>query len=239
MRRRQFLAGTVASATALLAGCGGNSDGDGNGGGTDTSPDGTDGSSGFDLPDHDALAGIESQPYLGPPPGEANGLVVAFEDPSCPTCANFHADVLPKIRSNLTEPGRATFVIRGYPVIYPWGEPASHALEAVYEADEATQWELWGHYFDNQRDYRGTESAGVYDMTESYLADSTDLDASAVVDRARNGEVDGAVSGDLEAGQAAGAGRTTPHLFLFGDGEYLTKAQGSVSFSVIESALGV
>ncbi|MEF8776456.1 MAG: thioredoxin domain-containing protein [Haloarculaceae archaeon] len=239
MRRRQFLAGTATSATALLAGCGGNSGGDGNGQGTDTSPDGTTGPGGFDLPDHAALEGIDSQPYLGPPPGEADGLVVAFEDPSCPTCASFHAGVLPKIRSNLTEPGRATFVLRGYPVIYPWGEPATHALEAVYGADDAALWDLWTHYFDKQDDYRGSETSGVYDMTESHLAEATDLDATAVVDRARNGAVDAAVTRDLEAGEAAGAGRTTPHLFLYGNGEFLTKAQGSVSFSVIESALGV
>lgn len=238
MRRRRFLVGAAASTTTLLAGCGETSGGDGDGV-TGTDPDGTDGRRGFDLPDHAALEGIESQPYLGPPPGEADGLVVAFEDPSCPTCASFHAGVLPKIRSNLTDTGTATFVLRGYPVIYPWGEPATHAQEAVYGVDEATLWDLWGHYFDNQGDYRGTETAGVYDMTESYLAETTDLDAPAVVDRARDGEVDAAVTSDLDAGKAAGAGRTTPHLFLYADGEYLTKAQGSVSYSVIESALGV
>jgi len=233
MDRRTFLATTAAGLGGGLAGCTGSGE-DGTTAPGTTSPPG-----GGGLPDHAAVDGIQTQPYLGPPPGEAPGTIVAFEDPSCPTCAAFDFRVVPEITSNLVEPGRATFVLRGYPVIYPWGEPASHALEAVYEADAAAVWDLLAHYFDVQREYEGTDPAGVYDMTETFLAEETDLDATAVVDRARAGGVEDAVRTDLDAGKAAGAGRTTPHLFLFSDGEYLTKAAGSISYRVIESTLGV
>jgi len=242
MRRRQFLAGSVATAT-LLAGCGGASGGNSTGDGTSTVTTGTDagGASGggFTLPDHPALDGIGSQPTLGPPPGEAPGLIVAFEDPSCPTCATFESRVVPEIRANLVDPEKATFVFRSYPVIYPWGEPATHALEATFATDEAAFWDLLAHYFDNQDTYRGLDDSAVFDRTEAHLAETTALDATAILDRARNGDADAAVTSDLEAGQAAGAGRVTPHLFLFANGEYLTKASGSISYSVIESALGV
>jgi hypothetical protein len=267
MERRRFLTATVAAGT-LLAGCqGGSEDGtggsdgsDGTGGGdasdgttTTGSLDGSDGAvdgdgaggsdggggSGSGLPDHEALAGLASQPYMGPEPGTASGTIVAFEDPSCPRCAAFESEVVPKIVSDLTDPGQASYVFRGYPVIYPWGEPAIHALEAVYEADESAFWDLSAHYFDNQSDFQGEDEATVYELTETHLAETTDLDAAAVVDRARNGEVAAAVQTDFDAGKAAGAGRTTPHVFLFRDGEYQTKVTGRVDYGIIANVMGV
>lgn len=265
MQRRRFLTATAA-AGALLAGCQGGSDdgtgdsdgsdgtdGDGSGGSTTTgSANGSDGAGGSDgpggsdgggggagLPDHEALAGLAAQPSMGPEPGTASGTIVAFEDPSCPRCAAFEREVVPKIVSDLTDPGKASYVFRGYPVIYPWGEPAIHALEAVYEADEAAFWDLSAHYFENQSDFRQEDDATVYDMTETHLGETTDLDATAVVDRARNGEVETAVQTDFDAGKAAGAGRTTPHVFLFRDGEYQTKVTGRVDYGIIANVMGV
>lgn len=248
MRRRRFLTAT-AGAGALLAGCQGSPGGDtgpggdgdiGDGDGTNSGGTATDrpGDTGG-LGDHAALASIGSQPYHGPPPGGAAGLIVAYEDPSCPRCAAFERQVVPEIISKLTDPGKATFVFRGYPVVYDWGEPATHALEAVYAADEALVWDLATHYFENQDTFSGKPAETVFSKTETLLAGETDLDAAAVVASARNGETDAAVQTDLDAGMAAGAGRSTPHIFLFRDGEYQTKAVGSVSYSVIESALGV
>jgi hypothetical protein len=64
------------------------------------------------------------------------------------------------------------------------------------------------------------------------------LDAHAVVADADTGAHGAAVQTDLDAGMSAGAGRTTPHVFLFKDGQYVTKTAGSVSFSVVTNALG-
>lgn len=253
MRRRRFLTATVAVG-ALLAGCqggpgddgsGGSDGGDGTGGddgssGTTTTGGGSgSGGDGSGLPDHEALTGLASQPYLGPEPGSAPGTIVAFEDPSCPRCAAFESEVVPKIVSDLTDPGEASFVFRGYPVVYSWGEPAIQALEAVYEAEEGVFWELAAYYFENQSTFQREDDTTVYDMTETYLGDTTDLDATAVVDRARNGEVAAAVQTDHDAGEAAGAGRVTPHVFLFRDGEYQTKVTGRVDYGIIANVMGV
>jgi protein-disulfide isomerase len=223
MRRRDLLRATGAGALAAAAGC--------------TSLTGGGGSSGLGEnsgppPEHEATAGIESQPVNGDLGGT---MIVAFEDPSCTRCAAFESETVPKIESNLVEPGKAAFAFRGYPVVYPWGDPGTHALEAAYEASEDAFWALKDHYFANQGDF---SEGNVYDRTKQFLNSETDVDGQAVVDAASAGEFESAVQSDLDAGMAAGAGQTTPHVFLFKNGEYLTKAQGSVSYDLIASALG-
>lgn len=167
---------------------------------------------------------------------EATGVVVAFEDPSCPRCRAFHRDVLPQLESELIEPGDVAYVFRGYPVVYPWGDPAAQALESTYARNESAHWQLLEEYFDAQSGY---DTENVFDRTDSFLDANTDLDAAAVVEDARNEAHDSAVQTDLSAGKDAGAGRTTPSLFLFRDGEFVTKAAGSISFSVLTNALGL
>jgi protein-disulfide isomerase len=232
--RRAFLA-AAGAATAGLAGCLGGGDGggapnaDGGSGGT------RGGSEGFGS--HPATADLASQPYLGPPPGEATGTIVAFEDPSCTRCRTFEQQVFPKIASELTDPGKATFVFRGYPVVYPWGEPASKALEATYARSEDAFWALKEHYYDEQASF---STNTVLSATRSFLDDETDVDGAAVVDEAEDDGSDAvaAVGADLDAGEAAGTS-VTPTLYLFRDGEYRTNAKGSVSYSVLTATLGV
>lgn len=230
MDRRTFLGGAVAG-MGLLAGCAG-------GGGATTQgeraplTDSSGRTPGPNVPDHDATAGIAAQPRLGNFEGHT---IVAFEDPSCTRCRAFERDVVPRIRSNLVDGGSTTMVVRGYPVVYPWGEPACQALEAVYAREPDAFWQLWHHYFDTQPEF---DEGNVLDRTETFLAAETSVDAAAVVSNARERTHDSAVQTDLDAGMAAGAGRTTPSLFFFRDGEYVTKAQGSVSYQVVASALG-
>jgi protein-disulfide isomerase len=185
---------------------------------------------------HAAAQAIGEQPFRGPEPGSAKGTIVAFEDPSCTRCATFERETVPKIQSELVEPGKATFVFRGYPVVYPWGEPGTQALEAALARSEGAHWALAEHYFAEQ-DAFSTDN--VYERTETFLAAETDVDAAGVVEDARENAYDDRVQVDLDAGKAAGAGSITPTVFLFRDGEFRTKARGSVSFSVVESALGV
>ncbi len=237
MNRRRFLA---IGAAGALAGCLGGGDG-----GTSGDSAGDDGGgeqqttvgSEQTLADHPATRDLAAQPQQGPDPAEATAVIVAFEDPSCRTCRRFEQDVVPQIRSELVEPGIATLVFRGYPVIYPWGEHAVRALEATFDADPAAHWTLADHYFAEQSSFTGSDEATVYDRTESFLAENTAVDAAATVEAARSGEFDGAVQTDLDAGMAAGAGGTTPHLFLFKDGVYQTKAAGSVSYDLITTVL--
>lgn len=228
MDRRTVLRGTTAVA-AGLAGCL-----DGLVGGRGGDPGG-DAAAGWALPDHPALAAVADQPTDGPPPGEAPGLIVGFEDPSCPSCRRFEREVYPELDSRLLDPGRATFVYRGIPVIAPWGEPASYALEATFARDGPAFWRLKAYYFDDQRSF---DADTVLDRTEAYLASETDLDAAAVVRDARQRSHEPAVQADLEAARGSGV-RGTPTFVLFSDGAHETSIAGPQSVAVFRRVLGV
>lgn len=267
--RRQLLAVGGAVGLSSLAGCTGTLLGDSDDTGSDTDADAEDDSdsmaeedtdSGMDEPlgGHPAAAGLHEQPRFGPSPTEAEGVVIAFEDPSCPRCAAFETGTVPKLREQHSD--SVTFVFRNYPVVYPWGEPASQAIEAAFGRememmDETTEsdtenelnsmpygvrqgsvdtWALVRHYFETQDQFN---TDNVFERTRTFLADETDLDADAVVEDAKAEEYGDVVQADLDAGEAADAGQTTPSVFLFSDGEFQTKATGSVSYQVISSAL--
>lgn len=182
--------------------------------------------------DHPAATGIRDQPRKG---SFGNHVVLTFEDPSCSRCAAFEQNTVPKIESNLVETGKAAMVFRSYPVVYPWGEPATQALEATFARSESAFWSLANHYFSTQDQF---STDNVYELTASFLDDQTNLDGQAVADDARNEAYDDAVQADLDAGMAADLGRITPIVLLFRDGEYVTKATGSVSYTLIANALG-
>jgi len=227
--RRAVLAGSVAlfGAGCLGGGGGGSDDGDGNGDG--------DGDATPPLADHPVGQHLDAQPRLGPDPTGATATIVAFEDPSCPRCAAFESTTVPKIRSELVDTGQASFVVRTVPLVYPWGEPAIHALEATYARDADAFWALFAHYFDEQDAF---DADNVLDRTASFLSAETDVDAAGVVADAESEAYADAVDTDLAAAEAADVSGT-PTVFLFRDGQYRTRATGSVSFDLVTRALGL
>lgn len=236
MRRRQLLSAVGAGVVGGLAGCAGVDSGptpeDGD---TPSRPDSS------PVPDHPATVGLEDQPLKGELGGD---LVVAFEDPSCPRCRAFEEETVPKIESNLVETGKAAYAFRGYPVVYPWGKPAAHALEATFVRSESAHWELLAHYFDSQPDSplggggSGISADNVVERTAQFLNSETDVDGDTVAEDTRNDAYKDAVQADLAAGMSADVGQTTPTILLFRDGAYLTRASGSVSYELIATALG-
>jgi protein-disulfide isomerase len=221
VNRRTFLRSAGATTAVATAGCLGG----GSGGGS--TPSGT------PFADHEAAVGAEDQPRKGE---LGDNVVLAFEDPSCPRCRTFEQRTVPDIEENLVATGRGAYVVRTYPVVYPWGEQAVQALEATYARDADAFWSLFSHYFDEQSAF---DADNVLDRTADFLASDTDLDAEAVVADAESAAYDDAVQADLDAGMNADVGRTTPTVLLFRDGRYVTRASGSVSYDVIGSALGV
>jgi protein-disulfide isomerase len=226
--RRAVLAGGV---SALGAGCLGGGSSDGSGGGSGNGGDGD----APPLADHPVGTNLATQPRLGPDPAEARGVVVAFEDPSCPRCATFEAETVPKIRSELVDPGDAALVVRTVPLVYPWGEPAIQALEATYARDADAFWALFAHYFDEQDAF---DTGNVLERTETFLTAETTVDGAAVVADAESKAYDDAVQTDLAAAEAADVSGT-PTVFLFRDGEYRTRVTGSVSFELVRQSLGL
>jgi protein-disulfide isomerase len=219
MHRRRFLGLAGAGIASGLAGCGGGGGSSGGGGQT--------------VDDHPAAAGLNAQPRQG---DLGSHVVLAFEDPSCTTCRNFHENTVPDIQSNIVEPGLGAYVVRTYPIIYPWGEPATQALESTYARSEDAFWSLFDHYFATQNQF---DADNVLDRTATFLNDSTDLDGDAVRTDAENRAHGDAVQADISAAENAELPQQTPILVLFRDGEFVTTANGSVSYDLIAGALEV
>lgn len=225
MNRRTFLASTGVT-TTVLAGC--------LGGGSETgSSSGAAESGGQSIESHPAAANLDSQPRLGSL-DEAQHTIVAFKDPSCPRCRVFKESTVPEIRSELVSPNKAAYVLRNYPIVRPWGEPATHALEATADRSVPAHWKLERHYYDVQEDI---SAENVLAKTRTFLESNTDLTADDVISDIETDAYSDAISADRTAGEKAGI-NTTPAILLFRDGEYATTATGSVSYDVIATALG-
>lgn len=181
--------------------------------------------------DHSSATGINDQPTLGDRGWQ--GVIVAFEDPSCPTCRRFNQNTLPQIRSDLVATGDVAYVLRGYPVVYEWGGPATQALEATFDRDPRAMWDLKDRYFDTQDSF-STDT--VRQRTRQFLNGNTDVDGDAVVADVESDAYAEAVQTDFDAGQAAGASGT-PTFYLFRDGEYQTTVSGAQDFTVFENVL--
>ncbi|MFB6124051.1 MAG: thioredoxin domain-containing protein [Haloferacaceae archaeon] len=160
--RRRFLptAGATVGALPVVAGCTGRSGGERSTPAVTASPtaeestataDSTSEKTSSPTPNgarafagHPAGRRLDAQPRLGPDPSEATAVVVAFEDPSCPRCAAFERETVPKTRSELVDEEVGAFVFRGYPIAYPWGKPATHLLSTFWLADGMRGGEIGG-----------------------------------------------------------------------------------------------
>ena len=220
--RRAFLGTLGVAGTVAFAGCSGGGGGSSENGGTA-------------LSEHTVADGLESQPTLGAEPGEGEGTIVAFEDPSCPTCARFETSTFPRLQRELLDTGRASFVFRSIPIIYEWGQPATMALEATYDRSADAFWALKDHYYSEQGAF---DSDNVLDRTETFLGENTDLDATAVVDDAEAGAFQTAVDLDLSVANELGID-ATPTFYVFDGGTFSTDITGAVGYDSLKGAMGL
>jgi protein-disulfide isomerase len=213
-RRRKFL-----SLSALaLTGCLGSGSG-GEGGGATS------------FENHPATAGIEDVPRLGE---GSDKRIVAFEDPSCPTCARHSRTAFPELEEDARN-GELVYYVRNIPVVHQeWSTLACNALFATYDRDEETYWNLLGSYYEGQRE---TNADNVLSRTGDYLED-TSVDAEAVVDDARQERFDGEVNANTSAMQDAGV-TGTPTFYLFDENGFVTETSGARGYDVFATSLGL
>lgn len=238
--RRRFLA-TATGSVALtgLAGClgSGSSSGD-----ADTPEDGESASGGADTPPngtssltHASAADLQDEPRLGPPLGESDGVIVAFEDPSCPACRRFEENTFPTLKSDLVDPGKVTFYYRTFPHVQAWAEAATHVLEATYADSAEAFWTMKDHYYAEQDAF---SIDNVYQKSRTFLSSETGADAEAVVQAAENEKYQDRIQADMQVVRDAGVD-STPSFFLFRGTEFVSKVVGNQSVDVFANALGV
>nr|WP_276657427.1 thioredoxin domain-containing protein [Haloquadratum walsbyi] len=227
MNRRTFITSTGAT-TMFLTGClSGNNE-------ANSSNDTAGSSGGQSINSHPAASNLAAQPRLGDL-DESQHTIIAFKDPSCPRCRAFKESTVPEIKRQLIDPNKGAYILRNYPVVYPWGEPASQALEATLERSETAHWKLQNYYYDMQRDL-STEN--VHGKTQTFLESNTEVTASAVIADVKSDAYSDAVTADINAAERADLDGTTPSILLFRNGQYVTTAAGSISYDVIATALG-
>lgn len=216
--RRRFLVGVAATAGfGGLAGClGGLSDA-----GTNA------------FAENPVTEGVERRPRIGPGREETPITVVAFDDPSCPSCASLHGGAFQRIESEWVEEGRATVYSRAYYFVADWGRPAVNALVEAYRREPAAYGQLKAAYYRHQDDL-STDT--VLDRTATFLDDvDAAVDPDPVVRAARERTHESLIDGDDEAAEAAGV-NGVPTVFLFRAGEFVTTL-GDDSFDAYESAV--
>ena len=216
VRRRKF----VSLGALALTGClGGGSVGEGGGGGATS----------FEA--HPATAGIESVPSIGE---GSEKRIVAFEDPSCPTCARHSRTAFPDLEEDARN-GELVYYLRTIPVVQPdWSRVACNALFATHDREAEAFWTLSEAYYEGQS---GTNTENVYERTRGYLED-TSVDAEAVVEDARQERFDGEVNANMSAMRDADVG-ATPTFFLFDENGFVTSTSGPRSYDVFATALGL
>jgi hypothetical protein len=128
---------------------------------------------------HAAASDLGSQLVLRPPPSEAEGTSIAYEEPSCPSYARFEGTVFPRLKSKLVDSDQSSFVYRGIPVVYPYINPAVLALEVPHDRSAAVFWAFKDLYY---REQVSARTENVRDRPRQFLADRIDVNAAAVID---------------------------------------------------------
>ncbi|WP_435124880.1 thioredoxin domain-containing protein [Halobaculum sp. D14] len=207
--RRAYLA-AVGGATASLTGCLGLG-----GDGSSYSCSGSDPDTVEELP----------QPTMGNP--DADVVVKAWEDFSCPHCRTFSLQVLPKLKSEYADPGTILFEHHDWPIpVREWAWEAASAARSVQDAaDDAAFFDFAHQLFENQDSY-STDLLGS-------AAEAVDLEPCTVIQDGTSGTYRPVVEADKQRGTEAGV-QGTPWVLV--NGEYVSPTYEKIS-AKIESAL--
>lgn len=148
-RRHLLVAGSAVGLTTLLAACDQSPQTPASGGANG----GAEATGGGALYDGSAIDPIDSQPINNPtgwkdrPMGgvDARVTVVEYVSPTCPFCANFHATVLPQLKTEYIDTGRVRFIARPFRrnvldiAVFVIAEAAGEAYSDVLAAYMASQ----------------------------------------------------------------------------------------------------
>ncbi len=200
--RRAILAG-AGTALGGVAGCLG-------GGSGPSGPDSqtTQGASGCTLKQEEQVNDLPT-PAIGD--ADAGVTVKVWEDFSCPHCATFALEVLPKLRSEYVEPGKIRYEHHDFPipVDQKWSWAAASAARGVQDTtDVATFFDYAHKLFENQNSY---SMSLVTELANQVGAPGCDVQSDAVYYT-----YEPVLQSDKQAGKDAGVSGT-PGVFVNGE----------------------
>ena len=151
--RRGLLSGVAAGGVVGVAGCLGGGAGTGGGG---------DGGTTLDTGEYDcdlsepADPDLEYRPTLGDP--EADVVVRAFEDYTCPHCATYKLEHFPAVREEFIEPGEIRYEHWDFPIPVneDWAVPVASAARGVGDRDgDEAYFAFSSAVYESQGEYGG------------------------------------------------------------------------------------
>jgi protein-disulfide isomerase len=169
-----------------------------------------------------------SLPVLGNKDAKAN--LIVFSDFQCPFCEQFYTDVLPQLKTNYIDTGKAKLAFRHYPLsqIHPNAQKAAEASECANEQDKF--WDYHDILFKNQQEWSPLEKDAVQTKFTEY-ATTLGLDGGSFSECLSSGKMADKVKADLDAGNNAGV-QGTPATFVNG-----MLVSGAVPFSEFKAEI--
>lgn len=132
-------------------------------------------------------------------------LIVEFSDFQCPFCGRFFTSVLPDLKTNYVDKGKATIVYRHFPLssIHPMAQKSAEAFECAKEQGKAK--EMHDKIFSNQ------QLLSVANLKQ--WAQELGLDADKFNTCLDSGKTANKINNDLNAGLQLGV-QGTPTIFI-------------------------
>lgn len=163
---------------------------------------------------------------------KAKVAIVEFSDFQCPFCRSFWSNVLPEIKRDYIDTGKAKFVYKHYPLdFHPGARPAAEASECAN--DQGKFWEFHDKVFEEQaRLGQGTIQFGKPEIIK--WAEAVGLNMSQFSECFNSGKYVQRVSDDMAYGTQLGVGGT-PTTYI--NGQKIVGAQPFVSFKTVIDGL--
>lgn len=156
---------------------------------------------------------LDNQPMLGEE--QAPVTIVEYADFKCPACANFHQQILPRLKEDFIESGQAKLYYVNFPVVSEDSYTAALAGEAIYQQDEEAFWTFYDQIFANQPDEgeRWATPEFFLSFAEEHLPQ---IDREQLQQELSKGTLMEEVIADQQAGRQDGI-RSTPSLVINGE----------------------
>lgn len=221
--RRSLLAGAASVGVVGAAGCLGGGGGGGGGDGDNTLDTGEYDCDLSEPSDPD----LDFRPVVGDP--EADVVVRAFEDFTCPHCATYELDHFPTIREEYVAPGEIRYEHWDFPIPVneAWAVPVASAARGVGARNGSEAFfEFSAAAYESQGSYSG-EAIGA-------AAEAAGADPCAAIADAQFAAYEEASMSDRSEGESMGVSGT-PTIFV--DGEAVDGYEADAIAAAIDEAL--
>jgi protein-disulfide isomerase len=161
---------------------------------------------------------------------DAKATLVLFSDFQCPFCEQLYTDILPQLKKDYIDTGKAKLAFRHYPLseLHPNAQKAAEASECANEQNKF--WDYHDKLFETQEEWSQLDTEEAQTKFTEY-ATSLGLNGDTFSQCLTSGKMAERVKKDFEEGNKAGV-QGTPATFVNG-----MLVSGAVPFSEFKSEI--